>query len=90
MNTLTETEAAIKACCSGSNRPVENGWCIGSSCMAWRWTGAEKERSSGAADVDLAIAVRGTADQRAELQRERLARRTGYCGLSPLPKEETQ
>ena len=35
---MTEDEAKTKACCGSGYRPMENGSCIGSSCMAWRWS----------------------------------------------------
>lgn len=34
---MTEDEAKTKACCGSGHRPMENGECIASSCMAWRW-----------------------------------------------------
>ena len=39
--TNTETEAKTKACCKGSSHQTRNnGPCIASECMAWRWSWA--------------------------------------------------
>lgn len=36
---MTEAEAKTKACCKGSEYTVRNnGPCVASRCMAWRWS----------------------------------------------------
>jgi hypothetical protein len=43
MNTVTEAGSELKACCVGAKPAFDRGRCIGSQCMAWRWSGDEFE-----------------------------------------------
>lgn len=89
MNVMTEEEAKGRACCSGAQRPSENGSCIASSCMAWRW-GYETERRhpAGPDDPDPPVdegwerytGTYGAPDYWARWVRDR-----GYCGLAGSP-----
>lgn len=84
---MTEDEAKTKACFQaatfGASQQLADGPgpnCIGSACMAWRWSGAVPQPQLGS--TDFALGVLGNADQRAEVQAKARSKRPGFCGLA--------
>jgi hypothetical protein len=73
---MTEDEAKTKACCNGAQRPKENGPCIGSGCMAWRW--GVKGRGGW---IEFVPRPEMTEEQKADPANGL----GGYCGLAGKP-----
>lgn len=71
---MTEKEAIAKACCSGSKRPAENGPCVGSNCMAWRWREFRTTQET--------VVVEGPPGQSTGKNVGKQVPFKGYCGLA--------
>lgn len=69
---MTEDEAKQKACCNGGRPPMENGPCIASACMAWRWETKELRKATQYMDNTTEGYFQGPTGIRAE----------GHCGLA--------
>lgn len=87
MSVMTEEEAKKRACCSGAQRPRDNGACIASQCMAWRWAWFGQTTWQGSGDPpggpegwDLLWIRGGEAGWK-----QRGERSPGYCGLAGSP-----
>lgn len=85
---MTEDQAKTKACCGSGYRPAENGPCIASACMAWRWHNDYERRWDLPRDKapeglgwDYVEAIGGVAHW---------VRKTdtpeGFCGLAGAPR----
>jgi hypothetical protein len=57
-------------------------YCIGTGCMAWRWSESEDGPLKRATSADTAIAVLGTPEHRGANRASLLATRQGFCGLA--------
>ena len=98
--TVTEDEARTFACCAATKRSLQMP-CIGSTCMAWRWIGAEREQWRGPFlkpgetpqppdNSGQWVLVETPDPVGASLGLrshlwERQANRRGYCGLAGRP-----
>lgn len=88
---MTEDEAKTKACCGAGYRPLENGHCIASACMAWRWS-EEKRTLAFLEAVQAHMKAQAkpnfnTATQAVWAETGgKFARIEGYCGLAGKPE----
>ena len=72
---LTETEAKTRACCKPSGKMiVDNGPCIASECMAWRWK-----------TVSKLVTDEESGEQTWEYHRDHI----GCCGFAGIPPTVT-
>lgn len=72
---MTEDEAKTKACCSGIYRPVDNGPCIASDCMAWRWVVLTEYQP-----LNYATSMQSPIPKTTKTVH-------GYCGLAGRPED---
>ncbi len=88
MNVMTEEEARLRACCGSGQRPAENGPCIASRCMAWRWP-PHRPCDDNASDLTVSeMQPDGSGWKRIPGTTngwKRPRARRGFCGLAGRP-----
>ena len=80
----TEDQARRKTCCANDPPSHLLKYCIGSRCMAWRWTGVEQSKAAAYAMPDGTVAFPGTVAESIRCEQAG-GLRQGYCGLAGAP-----